>query len=352
MQYFIAGPATVNMFSGGNLISTSKTMINNTITIDVSSEDIRGGLGNQLFGKYFHTSTFNMELEDTMFRFEWLAYAIGSNITYGSDILFTETVEVPAGGAITLSNSAVAFASETPQAWMYLPGSNSFVTVAVTGDSSNEVSAPEQFQGKTACIRYAYSNAAARTMTISSNIIPKEVTLVAKAQLFAGDVANIASSTRVGFVEITVDRFLLNGSVTLSLTSSGASTTPISGSALAVVSEGCEDSDGYYATITEILDNSNWYDNVVALVVPGGEIDINGTETATLVVNAYTSDGGYIRQPNTAYTFASLSSGTVSVTPEGVVSGVANGQGAISITITDYDNSPVGSVVVNVTGKA
>lgn len=346
-EYFIAGPATVQMFSGGNLISTSKTLINNSITIETSAEDIRGGMGNQLFGKYFHDSTLNMELEDAMFRFEWLVYALGANISYGNDIIFTETKDIPSDGQVTLSKTAVPFGSATAKAWMFAPGETVFVTVDVTTGTS--ITAPEQFRGKKACIRYAYNNPAAKTLKVSSNIIPSEVTLVARAQLFAGSLQESSQRSRVGFVDIIIPRFLFNGAVNLNLTSAGVATTPISGSALAVLSEGCEDTDGYYAELVEILDNSNWYDDVVSLVVPGGAVELAAAATKTVDVNAYKAAGGYVRQPNSVYTFSTLDAATATVDATGKITGVAAGTTAIEFSITGVDTSPIGSCVVKVT---
>ena len=67
---FLAGVANAEIFKGNDLFSTAKTLIDSSITIGVSAEDIRAGQGAKLYGKYFHTSTFDLKMTDAMFRLE------------------------------------------------------------------------------------------------------------------------------------------------------------------------------------------------------------------------------------------------------------------------------------------
>ena len=43
-------------FDGDNLIGVAKTLTESTFNFSISNEEIRGGQGNALFGKYFHDS--------------------------------------------------------------------------------------------------------------------------------------------------------------------------------------------------------------------------------------------------------------------------------------------------------
>ena len=42
----------------------AKTLTENTFNFGISSEEIRGGQGNALWGKYFHDSSMNVTLTD------------------------------------------------------------------------------------------------------------------------------------------------------------------------------------------------------------------------------------------------------------------------------------------------
>lgn len=61
---FIAGVGRALLFSGNDLIGVAKTLTENTFNFGISSEEIRGGQGNALWGKYFHDSSMNVTLTD------------------------------------------------------------------------------------------------------------------------------------------------------------------------------------------------------------------------------------------------------------------------------------------------
>ena len=89
-QFFLAGVANVDIFKNNTLFSTAKTLIDSSITIGVSAEDIRAGQGAKLYGKYFHTSTFDLKLTDAMFRLEYLAANVGADLELGGDVFYEE----------------------------------------------------------------------------------------------------------------------------------------------------------------------------------------------------------------------------------------------------------------------
>jgi hypothetical protein len=339
MQYFIAGPAVVNMLYGGNLVSTSKTLINNSLSVEVSSEDIRGGFGHQLFGKYFHTSALSMELEDSMWHLDWLAMALGSDIAYGADVMQGEELVLSGAGAGTLIGEPA-----DGKVYITIKGTEVYAPFTVT---AHAFTATAGFFGKTVCARYIATDASARYIRVSANIVPKEVKLIARCQLFNGSASDGTSATRVGYVDIVIPRFLLDGATTLSLTSTGAATTPLKGTALAVPSDECDDASGYYAEIIEILDTTSWFDNAFALIVPGGTVDVTMPATVTLAINAYMNGGGYVRLTNTDLTFTSLDTAICTVSTAGVVTGIGAGSTAIEFVSKD-DAALVGSVLVEV----
>ena len=52
------------LFDGDNLIGVAKTLTESTFNFSISNEEIRGGQGNALFGKYFHDSNLAVTLTD------------------------------------------------------------------------------------------------------------------------------------------------------------------------------------------------------------------------------------------------------------------------------------------------
>lgn len=345
---FIAGPAEITLYDAlGQLISKSKTMLNTSITVETSAEDIRGGFGNKLLGRYFHDSNFSMELEDSMFRMEWIASALGASLDGGNgQVPFgtSETVELKADGGDgnltgTVKNTPIAI-GEKIEGWIEKEDGG-FLRVEFTGKDFNitkQVANDNKLMvGSKVCLTYNYNADNAQVMTISANIIPDEVHAVARCQLFAGSVKKIGKSSRVGFVEIDIPRFQLSGGTTLSLTNSGASTTPLSGSALAVdTSAGCEE-DGYYAKITKVEEGAKWYDNANYLAIDDAEIELqtNGKSDPLYVLAFGPMMGSGYRVPASALTFESSSNETATVDGQGVITGVKAGHADVKVFVTE-----------------
>ena len=89
---FLAGVADARIFKDNELFATAKTLIDSSISIGVSAEDIRAGKGEKLFGKYFHTSTFDLKMTDAMFKLEYLAANVGSEIQLGGDVFTNKLI--------------------------------------------------------------------------------------------------------------------------------------------------------------------------------------------------------------------------------------------------------------------
>lgn len=58
------GVANVTAYDGDNIAFTANTLTESSLTIGLSAEDVRGGTGAGLLGRYFHTSTFELTLTD------------------------------------------------------------------------------------------------------------------------------------------------------------------------------------------------------------------------------------------------------------------------------------------------
>lgn len=332
-RQFLAGAASVDMFVGDQLIGTANTLIDSSISIGSTAEDVRGGDGARLLGKYYHTSTFDITLTDVLFKLEYLAFQTGSVIEQIADVFESEQVTLTAGGNGTITGTPVDYQGNGTIGWVAKPGSDTYTKVTFATKSFNVPGADE---GDIYCVKYLTSDTAARKITISSNIIPSEITLVMTANLYrAGGRGqnDISSSSKVGTVQVLVPRFLFNGTQEISMTSTGVANSPISGSALDNPSADCSNG-GYYAIITERLTGANWYDNVFALAVADSDIELTAPSgTQTLSVYALPVTGSAFIPPYSDLTFTSGADGTATVTQAGVVTGVAAGDTTITISI-------------------
>lgn len=268
-KYFLAGVANAEIFDGeNNLFATAKALTDSSITIGVNSEEVRGGEGAALRGKYFHSSSFGLRMTSAMFEMEYIAANVGAKIVTGGDALVYKEVKSDGTGKITLPTTAVPLTGNTVYAYASVKGADKFDTYVVSSDNSITVS------GSSAdyCVKYFENNISARAIKINTNFVPDTLYVVLTASLFAGD-AKAGSGTKVGSVVIKVPRFQLNGSQEISMTMTGASNTAFEGSALAVEEDGC-DGKAYYAEILEILFNARWYDNVRSIQIEDSDVTV------------------------------------------------------------------------------
>lgn len=63
-KHFLAGVGTALIFKNNDLIGVAKTLTESTFNFSITGEEIRGGSGNALWGKYFHDSNLSVTLTD------------------------------------------------------------------------------------------------------------------------------------------------------------------------------------------------------------------------------------------------------------------------------------------------
>lgn len=63
-RHFLAGVGKAILFRGNNLIGVAQTLTESTFNFSITGEEIRGGQGNALWGKFFHDSNLNVTLTD------------------------------------------------------------------------------------------------------------------------------------------------------------------------------------------------------------------------------------------------------------------------------------------------
>lgn len=348
----LTGVANVDIFKGDELIATAKTLLDSSITVGVSAEDIRGGQGAQLFGKYYHSSTFDINLTDTMFKLEYIAFQTGSTISMGSSIFNDESITLGENGLGVIQGTPIAFGSYGVIGWVTVAGAEDYQKVSLTLNAENkyEFTFPGGAVGDEVCIKYVTEDSATRVISVSSNFIPDTVHLVMTANLYDGGSGatsdNASSGTRVGYITIDVPRFQFNGAQELAMSATGVASTPIAGSALASISANCNQS-GYYAEIKETIIGSKWYDNVIMLAVEDSDFTLNTAETRNMHVYAVPRNGSSFLANNANLTFTSANPAIATVTANGgVVTAVSAGTTQIIVTITD---KPEVEGVANVT---
>ena len=341
MKKFLVSTANVFGYDeNDNLLFTGKTLLDTSIETTLSNTDVRAGQGNQLQYIYYHTAEMNITISDAQFNLDYLALNTGSEKVTGAKCWTEETVEVTSGsGAVT--QDPLNISSDTIYGWA-TEKDGTVVRVEFTGKT---FSTGDNYTGKV-CMRYYAMNDAAKQVTIYADMVPSVVHLVMEAILASSD----AATNQIGTVEIDVPRASMTGAFTLSMTPDSVASTPLNVRALSAdtVSDGsCSGSRPVYATITEIVDGANWYDDVIALAVVGGDFELANAETEMLEVRAVPSTGAAFK-PN--YNDLDFTASGVTVensngATKGQVTG-ASGGGTVTVKIT---KKPDIEVTVNVT---
>lgn len=352
-QHFLAGVGRALLFKGNDLIGVAKTLTESTFDFSITAEDVRGGQGNGLLGRYFHDSNMQVTLVDAMFDLQYMALSLGVNLESGGLSVKEEELTVGVDGTVTASETPVAFTGsmigwyKKPSDTEWSIGTFTGSKMTVSGGSQNDIY----------CVKYFYINENARSITIKSQYVPAELHVVIMNDLYAGDVGSQSDATRYGRLITDIPRLQMDGNQTLSLAASSAATINLTGSALAVLSGDTCEEDPYYGTMTEEIYGAKWQDDVVALAVENSDIELAKSASETLIVRAVFGAGmASQRKDNSNFTFsvvstpASTATGT-DVDTKGVVkAGTQAGVAVVQVVLTDEPNVAPAFVTVTVTG--
>lgn len=351
-NHYLAGVGTALLFKGNDLIGVAKTLTESTFNFAITAEDIRGGKGNGLLGRYFHDSTLTATLTDAMFDLNYIALSLGVNVESGGLSVKEEELKVGADNTVTTTETPVAF-DGTMIGWYKKPTDNDWTIGTITG---NKMTITGGTQEAVYCVKYFYQNANAKSITIKSQYVPATLHVVVLTDLYSGKVGTQSDATRYGRLIVDIPQFQLDGSQDLSLTATSAATVSLSGQALAVLDGAtCED-DPYYGTMTEEIYGAKWQDDVIALAIENADIDLNQNNTEALIVRAVYGRGmASQRKDNSNFNFtvktspAATATG-VTVSTDGVVSaGTVDGVAVVEVTLKNAPNVPPAYATVTVT---
>ena len=335
---FTAGPARALFFYGQQLIGVGKTLSDTTFDASITGEEVRGGPGNLLYGKYFHDSNLNIQITDAMFNLQYVAASLGVDVNQGGVTLYESAKAgetVAAGGKITLTETAVAFDGAI-LAWYKKPADDDW-TVATVSDNAITISGAKT--GDHYCVKYFYQNMNAKSITIKAQYVPKTLHLVLINDLYSGDVANVAASTsKYGRLITDIPQYQLDGSQNLAWSATSAATVSLNGSALALDDGASCEEDPIYGTMTQEIFGAKWQDDVKAVAIGNADIDLAKSASETLQVYAVFGGGVASRMmDNSNFNFTVESGGTsASVNESGVVTATTTaGTAVISVTLKD-----------------
>jgi hypothetical protein len=332
-KLFVTGVATLTAYdpSTEQVVLRGRSLLDSSLKTSLSKVEIRGGKGHSLLGQYFHTSAMELSLSNPVFDMQFLAESVGSTLNTGGNVYYQENITLGAGGTGTVTYTPLATdagTAGTAYGWV-TKVDDSVERVTFSTKSFTSTGA----ENDVVCVKYFMLNAAAKQFTVSSHIIPS----ILRVELDADLASNEESSNVVGSLQIVVPLVSFNGAMELNLKSDGTVTTPMVGNALESpppAGSGCL-SQGIYAYISQIKTTANFYDDLVAIAIVGGDKAMTHPSTATLVVKGIHTDNTVSTIANSALTFSSGTVGTATIGANtGVITTVASGSTLLKATVT------------------
>lgn len=208
MQAFLANVMDAYVYSGSNLLFTSKALTDSSISIAVTAEEVRGGKSNKLIGRFFHDSSMSLELQDALFNLGYIAYNVGAEIVSGnSGSLKEEQITATSAGALTVTGTPADFMGQGKIGWIAEVGSDEWATFEFTGNTASATGVTladgSTIVAETAyCVKYM-NVTACDEITVPADIIPSEVSIVLKGNLYKASKGNdVSTSSLIGYVEV------------------------------------------------------------------------------------------------------------------------------------------------------
>lgn len=338
-KFVLASVGTVQLIdqSTGDLIVTSKTLVDSGINFSVTAEDIRGGMANALISQYFHDSAMELTLTDALFSLEYLALNVGGTIQAGADVLGLESIVVDTANKITVAEIPKPFGTLGTIGWYSLQGEDNWTKITFNPETKT-AEVGNLPVGSKICVKYTKTDSSAEMFTVSSSFVPSQCVAILTLPLFKSgtNATQFSNSSKAGEVQVEIPNFILSGSVNLALTSAGATTTALSGRALATYVGGdCESQEGYYAHLKQVTYNKDEFADVKSIVVADSSIDLAIGEKQILEVVAIY---GGIKAPknieNSKLTFVSSATNVAEVSENGEITGLAQGTSVIDVVVS------------------
>lgn len=299
----------------GDYMGEGLALTNSTLTQEVQSIEQRGGYLNALLFDIKHSKNVTVELESATFKMEYLAFQTGTPILTGMSGVykFDECVSFTKG---------IGSVAETPVGNVFVRMPNGMVKKFVPTEKNVDIGLPE-FTGSLQVV-YQY-NENVDQITIDTKTQPLTVKAVMRVHVLSQDGVE-------GFIEITIPRLKFNGSITLNMTSDAVSTFSLAGTAQEYADE-CGES--YYADVKYIASTEEAITPVEDIVASPNVLTFSlaGVKTATAnIIGLRTSPYANVTLDNSKLTFKSSNKSNVSVTKEGLITGLQKGTETITVS--------------------
>lgn len=335
---YLANPTTGDIW-----YQTNKAQTNN-ITISLSGDPIRAGLGNTAATIINTDTNLNVALTAADFSLAAKAAQVGSAVKFNAVVPqcqiveatdTTITIDVTGGAPVAQYGYSAPFCyvTEVGVANFTAAKGTAYGIDATTGTVSDFTAT----SGKSYKVWYFVKKAAAQEVPVSAVVTPGVYSFVSQIAVYSNQGAkNGTQGTRTGWVYYVIPLLKLSGAGGLVGDQTTPDTTDLSGQALsydeAVESGECVDcAAGDLAYYIYVPDDET--DGINGLAVIGGGISVATTETAQLPIKYVMVDGQLV-QPNYNDLTFTVDAGTATGTTISDTGVVTAGSTAGTATVT------------------
>lgn len=339
---FVKGTYEATFFNPkvGNLLYRTRKAQTSQITSSVNLGPINGGIGNPTVIQIPDTPKLDVKLTAADFSLDARGLQVGSDVSYNGVEPIDEAVEA-VGTTLTVSQIPCAplgtcrvecTINNESKAYLIDP-----VTKVVQGFTATS--------GTTYCVHYSRKNPSAEQLDINTLFAPGVVRALFKLPVFSKEgVSDVMSSSKCGYLYITIPRLQFNGDVSTDGSQTTPATTVMDGTALSY-EEACEAGLDCSDTASEpklaymvYVPVGDVAQSAVGLAVVGGEVTVAHGATAQIPVKLVMPNDTIVTAPYNGYTYNITDESKATVDTNGVVTG-GSAAGDTEVVITLKSNT-------------
>lgn len=260
---YLASVAEVELFEKVDgalrLFASAHTLTDSAMSFSNSMEEVRGGQGGKLYGRFGHTSGITLQMTDIIVNMNYFKALIGAEIVKGGNISDlvdpvtvqfadkTATLEVGDATPVAIGN----LCGSGIVAWAYKSGCDGEGDIYPLTVAGKTLTAVDDIPDGTYCVRYFAEKNAGTLAQINAMFKPMELYARVRIPEFAADASAANSDGIVGHLVFNFPRYQFDGTFDLSLSMTANATIALNGTVLAVPADNCSGKE-YYGEIMEI----------------------------------------------------------------------------------------------------
>ena len=260
---YLASVAEVELFEKVDgalrLFASAHTLTDSAMSFSNSMEEVRGGQGGKLYGRFGHTSGITLQMTDIIVNMNYFKALIGAELNSEGNI--TDMVDPI---SVTFSKHNATLTEDYPEpvaignlcgsgvvAWAYKSGCSGGGDIYPLSADVRKLTGPDDMADGEYCVRYFVKKTSGTLARINAMFKPMELYARVSIPEFAADASAANSDGVVGHLVFNFPRYQFDGSFDLSLSMTANATIALNGTVLAVSDKGCTGKE-YYGEIMEI----------------------------------------------------------------------------------------------------